>query len=72
MKTNPNAPVTTIVMGTDEVHIGLTKLELFSAIAMLGYMANPNEKFATEELAGDSIRVAESLIEALNEKYKTT
>lgn len=43
---------------------GLTKRELFAAMAMQGLMARPNWPF--DGIAGEAIFVADALIDALN------
>lgn len=43
---------------------GLTKRELFAAMAMQGIISSP--QFAVAEIATDAVRLADELIEALN------
>lgn len=45
---------------------GLTKRELFAAMALQGMLANPNLSWATKDLALDAVVIAEHLIDRLN------
>lgn len=45
---------------------GLTKRELFAAMALQGMLANPNLSWAVKDLALDAVESADHLIERLN------
>lgn len=45
---------------------GLTKRELFAAMALQGMLANPNITWAARDLTQDAVEVADLLIKRLN------
>jgi len=46
--------------------VGLTKRELFAALALQGMLANPNMNWAVHNLASDAVGAADLSIEELN------
>lgn len=44
---------------------GLTKRELFAAMAMLGCLGHPDDFDSLEQLAKDAVTVADALLKAL-------
>lgn len=56
------------VAGTKSEKEGLTKRELFAAMAMQGILSNPiiQSKPDAREISAESVAVADCLIEALN------
>jgi acetolactate synthase regulatory subunit len=48
------------------VQQGLTKRELFAAMAMQGLLGNPNVHNVNIDMIVDSVKIADSLIKALN------
>ena len=78
MKTNPDH--TAFPMAHEKNYIGLTKREYFAALAMQGYLANPNtldavmkefERPVSDFVADNSVILADSLIAALNQEPKS-
>ncbi len=51
-------------------HTGLTKRELFAAMAMQGMVANCYKEHSDQDIAQSSVLLADSLIEALNKLNK--
>lgn len=60
--------------GEDRVFVlsGLTKRELFAALALQGILAGELARQAEKSLAEMAVEAADSLIEALNESPKQT
>lgn len=47
--------------------VGLTKRELFAAIALQGLLANPSGAGTVDHFADDAVKQADALIERLNQ-----
>lgn len=78
MLTNPNDPINISFKSLGEsANSGLTKREYFAAMAMQGLEAsnfsNAEQEFMTEkEIVNRAVRLADGLIEELNEKPTIT
>jgi HEPN domain-containing protein len=77
MKTNPNDLLNALQKksvsydenGREIIHVlrgGLTKREYFAAMAMQGRLANTELSYDEKEIAEDSVKCADALIEELN------
>lgn len=64
MKNEPAYPLTEQEVGT-AYERGLTKRELFAAMAMQGFCVKANSLTNPEIMASDSLRMADALIKAL-------
>lgn len=49
---------------------GLTKLEYFTAQALIGFLSNPQRDLTISEYCKESITIAERTLELLDEKTK--
>jgi len=71
MKTNPNEPISAVLTQSsslqNETSLGLTKREMFAALAMQGVCANSNGT-DLNSIAQGSVAMADYLIEALNKE----
>lgn len=56
------------VGGADGPQVGLTKREYFAALAMQGFVSNT--QIGIHEIANLSVKIAEALIEQLNNKQQ--
>lgn len=73
MKTRPNESAFPWITGDwneydPELNEGMTKRELFAAMICAGIQANPEGSGSFDAYARDSVKQADALIEALNEK----
>jgi len=50
----------------DAFNSGLTKRELFAAMAMQGFISNTNAKGSLEDFASDSVKLADALLKKLD------
>ena len=51
-------------------HFGLTKRELFAAMALQGMQGNTNYKWEPEAMAEDAVKYADALINELNKETR--
>jgi hypothetical protein len=81
MKTNSNDPINAVVNShgfpslknavidnSNEQLIGLTKREIFAAMAMQGLMANIDPVNHKDYIAENSVKIADALIKELNKE----
>lgn len=71
-KTNQNDPINTTEYYGNYESTGLTKREYFAAMAMQGFLSNPNShSFSKKEFAISSVEMADALIKELNKECAT-
>ena len=68
MKTNPNDPAFPIVLDTQVFSEGLTKLELFSAFALMGLVSNHGCHGYDLRNASLALEQGKAMIDVLNEE----
>lgn len=68
MKTNGNDPASP--SSGMSLRLGLTKRELFAAMAMQGMCSDPKCKLVDEEVAPIAVKLADLLIAELNKEAK--
>lgn len=68
MTTIANDSMHPILDGTHVPEFGLTKREYFAAMAMQGICANTNQRLGPRELTETAVRIADHLIQQLNQQ----
>lgn len=68
MSTEPNDSMHPIADNVLKWDKGLTKREYFAAMAMQGICANTNQRLGPRELTETAVKIADHLIQQLNEK----